>query len=273
MPNFYTKLSQASQKNQSLLCVGLDPDPNQMAIKDISDFNKRIIDATSDLVCCYKPNLAFYESMGIDGLKALEKTLNHIPEYIPVIGDAKRGDVSSTAKAYAEAMFNYWHFDATTVNPYLGKDSLDPFIDYKDKGVLILCRTSNPGATVFQDLRVPHEGTTISLYEKIALTAQDWNRNGNIGLVVGATYPDELEKIRTISQDMFILAPGVGSQGGDLESTIHLGASPTTANIAINVSRSLLYASEDPHTFADASRDVARTIRDRINVARSKIAL
>ena len=271
MTNFYRKLAEASQKNQSLLCVGLDPDLGQMPIKDVAEFNRRIIEATSDLVCCYKPNLAFYESMGIDGLRALEKTLEYIPKYIPVIGDAKRGDVASTAKAYAEAMFNHWDFDATTVNPYLGQDSLEPFIDYRDKGILILCRTSNPGAGVFQDLPVTHNGQSISLYEKIAFSAQSWNRNGNIGLVVGATYPDELRKIRNISNDMFILAPGVGSQGGDLESTISLGASKTAVSITINVSRSLLYASDDPLTFADASRNVAKTMRDRINVARSKI--
>ncbi len=271
MPNFYSKIADASKKNQSLLCVGLDPDTNHMAIKDIAEFNRRIIEATSDLVCCYKPNLAFYEAMGIEGLRALEKTLKYIPTDIPVIGDAKRGDVSSTAKAYAEAMFDQWAFDATTVNPFLGQDSIEPFLDYTSRGILILCRTSNPGAGVFQDIPVIHEGSSISLYEKIALSAQEWNRNGNIGLVVGATYPDQLRKIRSISKSMFILAPGVGSQGGDLESTIRLGASKTEVSITINVSRSLLYASDDPITFADASRNVAKTIRDRINIARSII--
>ena len=140
MTGFHTKLNKATTKNNSLLCIGLDPDPNLLPIKDIALFNKEIIDATKDLVCCYKPNLAFYESLGMDGLQALEQTIAYIPSDIPIIGDAKRGDIGSTAQAYAKALFDIWQFDAVTVNPYLGKDSLDPFIAYKEKGIFVLSR-------------------------------------------------------------------------------------------------------------------------------------
>jgi orotidine-5'-phosphate decarboxylase len=271
MNNFYTKLAKAHEENNSLLCIGLDPDPKHMPIPDIAEFNRLIIEATSDLVCCYKPNLAFYEALGMQGLKALEKTLEFIPSFIPIIGDAKRGDVASTSRAYADAMFKQWGFDATTVNPYLGRDGIDPFIDYSDKGILVLCRTSNPGASEFQDLQVSYQDGYIPLYEKVALSAKDWNRNGNIGLVVGATYPEELSKIRSICEDMFILAPGVGSQGGDLESTIQLGIKKDGLGIAINVSRSLLYASNNSSGFQAASRAVATELRDRINKARQSL--
>jgi len=191
--NFMEKLIAASQKNKSLLCVGLDPDPRLMSDKiGIFEFNKAIIDATSDLVCAYKPNFAFYEALGNEGLDALRQTVKHIPDNIPVIGDAKRGDIGNTAKAYAKTIFSDFNFDATTVNPYLGFDSIEPFIQYHDKGVFILCRTSNAGAVDFQALRcVEHDRP---LFEVVALKASEWNVHGNIGLVVGATYPEEREK-------------------------------------------------------------------------------
>ena len=184
--NFTDKLLDASRKNKSWLCIGLDPDPELMPVVDVLQFNKAIIESTSDLVCAYKPNLAFYEALGTEGLAILEKMVKQIPGDIPVIGDAKRSDIGNTARAYAKALFSVLGFDAATVNPYLGYDSVEPFISYEDKEVFILCRTSNKGATDFQNLR----SDGLPLYEIVARKAQEWNIHGNIGLVVGATYPE-----------------------------------------------------------------------------------
>jgi len=217
---FSDKLSTASKKNDSLLCVGLDPDMEKIpsflrgADDPIFEFNKRIIDATKDLVIAYKPNLAFYEAMGLEGLKSLMKTMEYIPEDIPIIGDAKRGDVGHSAGAYARAMFDVLDFDAVTVNPYLGTDSIAPFLDYGDKGVFVLCRTSNPSAKEFQDVG------SKPLYQLVAESVVKWNVHKNCGLVVGATYPGELKKIRElVGEDMWILIPGIGAQGGDLNGS------------------------------------------------------
>ncbi|MGB2856599.1 MAG: orotidine-5'-phosphate decarboxylase, partial [Dehalococcoidia bacterium] len=224
--NFVEKLLTASRSNQSLLCIGLDPDPELMPEIDVFQFNKEIIDATSDLVCAYKPNLAFYEALGIEGLKAMGKTIAYIPDGIPVIGDAKRGDIASSSKAYARALFDTFGFDAVTVNPYMGYDSIVPFIDYADKGVFILCKTSNPGASDFQELLSlePASGNSASpLFEIVALKAVEWNTRGNIGLVVGATYPRQLRRIRELCPELPLLIPGIGSQGGDIAATVKYG--------------------------------------------------
>src|SRR4030065_1426889 len=181
---FVDKLLSASRRNKSLLCIWLDPDITLMPKAGLFDFNKAIIDNTADLVCAYKTNLAFYEALGVDGLRVLQKTIEHIPDHIPIIGDGKRGDIGNTAKAYAKALFVTFGFDAATVSPYLGFDSVEPFIDYKDKGVFILCRTSNPGAVDFQNL-VNARG--MPLYEVVARKAREGNVYGNIGMVVGAT--------------------------------------------------------------------------------------
>ena len=261
--NFMEKLITASQKNNSLLCVGLDLDPRLMPDKvGIFEFNKAIIDATSDLVCAYKPNFAFYEALGNEGLDALRQTVKHIPDDIPVIGDAKRGDIGNTAKAYARAIFSDFGFDATTVNPYLGFDSLEPFIQYQDKGVFILCRTSNAGAVDFQSLRcVEHDRP---LFEVVALKASEWNVHGNIGLVVGATYPEELKLIRQNHPDMPLLIPGIGAQGGDLELTIRYGVDAKGERAIINSSRQIIYASREKD-FAEAARKAASELREQIN--------
>jgi len=258
---FVTKLVNAARENSSLLCIGLDPDPDLMPKVDILEFNKAIIDATYDLVCAYKPNLAFYEALGIEGITVLEKTVAHIPGDIPIIGDAKRGDIGNTAKAYAKALFSVLGFDAATVNPYLGFDSIEPFISYQDKGVFILCRTSNPGAVDFQDLRC---NTGSSLYETVAHKAKEWNVYGNIGLVVGATYPEELKKIRAICPEMCLLIPGIGAQGGDLASAVKYGVDAQGEKAVINVSRQILYASRE-RDFAQAARNTAERIRSQIN--------
>jgi len=265
---FAEKLAHATLNNKSLLCVGLDPDPSLMPEKiGVIEFNKAIIDATAGLVCAYKPNFAFYEALGIAGLEALRKTVEHIPPNIPVIADAKRSDIGNTAKAYAKSIFDYYGFDAVTVNPYLGFDSLEPFINYKDKCVFLLCRTSNPGAVDFQSLPCNVPPTPRHLFEIVAEKASQWNKSGNIGLVVGATYPEELNIIRQNHPDMLLLIPGVGTQGGDLQTVIRYGINARKEGVIINSSRQVIYASKDKD-FAAAARRVAAGIRDRINTYR-----
>ncbi len=259
--NFQTKLRDAIARNNSLLCVGLDPNPRLMPPGiTVAQFNRAIIDATHDMVCAYKPNLAFYEAAGLEGLRALEETLALIPSDIPTIGDAKRGDIGNTAREYARALYDYFGFDAATVSPYLGFDSVEPFISYEDKGVFLLCRTSNPSARDFQDLQVDGR----PLYEHVAEKAREWNVHGNIGLVVGATYPDELARIRELCPAMCLLVPGIGAQGGDLPAVVRRGTDESGTNAIINVSRKVLYASQESD-FAGAARAAASTLRDEIN--------
>jgi len=263
--SFVEKLARASQENRSLLCVGLDPDPAQMPGGiGVFEFNKAIIDATADLVCAYKPNIAFYEALGNEGLDDLKRTRDYIPGGIPAIVDAKRGDIGNTVKAYARSLFDYFNFDATTVSPYLGFDSLEPFIEYHDRGVLVLCRTSNPGAIDFQSLECDINGNRQQLFEVVAEKVSQWNTHGNLGLVVGATYPGELKLIRQRYPDIIILIPGVGAQGGELAQVVEYGADAGRQKTIINSSRQIIYASmgED---FARAARQAAEELRDRIN--------
>ena len=266
---FFSELDEAVKKNNSLLCVGLDPDPALMP-PDVSviDFNKAIIDATSDLVCSYKPNLAFYEAEGVKGWDTLKQTVDYIPEGIPVIADAKRGDIGNTAKAYSKAIFDELGADAVTVNPYLGLDAVEPFLNYKNKGVFILCRTSNKGAADFQNLDVMFDGKEMPLYQAVAIKASVWNRFGNIGLVVGATYPEELKTLRLAYPEMPFLIPGVGAQGGDLKLAVSYGLDTRGGGIIINSSRQILYASSGKD-FAQAARKAALTLRNVINLYRS----
>jgi len=263
--NFIDKLLNTSRKNKSWLCIGLDPNPELMPKIDVLQFNKAVIEATCDLVCAYKPNLAFYEALGTEGLAILDKTIKYVPGDIPVIGDAKRGDIGNTARAYAKALFSVLGFDAVTVNPYLGFDSIEPFINYQDKGVFVLCRTSNKGASDFQDLRT--DG--LPLYEAVARKAKEWNTYGNIGLVVGATYPEELEKVRSICLEMPLLIPGIGAQGGDLASAVGYGVDARGEKAIINVSRQILYASKGKD-FPRAARNIAEKIRNQINDYRNQ---
>jgi len=263
--NFIEKLTGATRKNKSLLCIGLDPDPGLMPAQvGIFEFNKAIIDATSDLVCAYKPNFAFYEALGNEGLDALKRTADYIPENIPVIADAKRNDIGNTAKAYARALFDILNFDAATVSSYLGFDSIEPFLQYLDKGILVLCRTSNAGAADFQSLHCEVEGGSRPLFEMVALKASEWNTHGNIGLVVGATYPEELKLIRQNHPALPLLIPGIGAQGGDLASTIRYGVDAQGEKAIINSSRQIIYASREKN-FAEAARQAALTLRDQIN--------
>jgi len=244
-----------------------------MPLGDVVEFNKAIIEATADLVCCYKPNLAFYEALGLPGMEALRQTLDYIPRDIPTIADGKRGDIGSTAKAYAKAMFGLWGFDAATVNPYLGGDSVEPFLEYVDKTVFVLCHTSNTGAGDFQELPIGQRDEQLLLYEKVALKAQEWGSLGSVGLVVGATYPDQMLAVRQICPDMTILAPGIGAQGGDLESTVRYGVNNSREGLIINASRSVLYASSDRTHFAVEARAAAEDLRQGINRAREALLL
>jgi len=277
--NFLEKLVTASRRQNSLLCVGLDPEPDHMPVQShevpvataVVGFCHSIIGATLPYVCAYKPNLAFFEALGPGGMEAFQEVLGAIPAYIPVIADAKRGDIGNTARNYASALFDVYGCDAATVSPYLGYDSVAPFLAYREKGVLLLCRTSNPGARDFQDLLVQEEnGQTRPLYEVVARRVQSWNEAGNCGLVVGATYPRELRAIRSLCPGMPILVPGVGSQGGDLEASVEAGVDGYGERAIIAVSRAILYASDDSD-YAAAAAYEARSLRDRINEARGKI--
>ena len=265
--DFADKLLEAVERNQSLVCVGLDPDPELMPRMRPFDFNKAIIDVTSDLVCAYKPNLAFYEALGVEGLTALQQTVDYIPDDIPVIGDAKRGDIGNTARAYAKALFETLGFDAATVNPYLGYDSIEPFINYRDKAVFILCRTSNAGALDFQALTYWSGGPDSKqepLFKLVAQKAKEWNKNNNIGLVVGATCPEELKEIRQLCPEMTLLIPGIGAQGGGLDSAVRYGVDAEGKKAIFSSSRQILYASKGSD-FALAARRAADELRCRIN--------
>ena len=262
---FIDKLLSATRKNKSLLCIGLDTDPALIPEKiSVFEFNREIIEATKDLVCAYKPNFGFYEAQGIEGLQALKRTVDYIPDNIPVIADAKRGDIGNTAKGYARAIFELYKFDAVTVNPYLGLDAIEPFTSYTDRGVFVLCRTSNPGAVDFQSLECESGDEKHPLFEIVAIKAGKLNTNGNVGLVVGATYPDEMKVIRGLQPDMPFLIPGVGAQGGDLESTVRNGTDANGEKAVINSSRQILYTSREMD-FAEAARKAALEIKEKIN--------
>ncbi|MEE9284173.1 MAG: orotidine-5'-phosphate decarboxylase [Dehalococcoidia bacterium] len=264
MTTFLDKLDAAARRNRSLLCVGLDPWPPLMPKEGIASFSQAIVEATADLVCAFKPNIAFYEAQGSAGLVALEQTLATIPDDVPVILDAKRGDIGNTAIAYAQAVFETWGADAVTVSPYLGRDSVEPFLAYEGKGVFVLCRTSNPGGSDLQALQVTADGQSAPLYEQVARLAERWNDHGNVGLVVGATVPGELARVRELCPHMPILVPGVGAQGGDLEASVRLGTDASGRRAVISVSRQVLYASGGSD-YAQAARQAAQALREQIN--------
>jgi orotidine-5'-phosphate decarboxylase len=271
----------------SLLCVGLDPElervpasaeVNRISMKAVAGpthgpdteierrllaFTQAIVHATADAVCAFKPNSAFFEQYGVAGIRALKWLIHYIHARhpgIPVIVDAKRGDIGSTSAAYARFIFDYLDADVVTLHPYLGRDAIQPFLDYKDRGALILCRTSNPGSGEFQDLSVTDaEGKSEPLYQRVArVVATEWNSNGNCGLVVGATYPEELGVVRGIVGDLPILVPGVGAQGGDVPATVRLGRDSQGYGLIISQSRSVLYASAGADYAEAARREVDR---------------
>lgn len=241
---FKEKLDRAIRKNNSLLCIGLDSDIEKIPERKTQfSFNKSIIEATHDLVCSYKLNIAFYESMGLKGIRQLMFTTKYLKNKYPnisIIIDAKRGDIGNTNRGYVQFIFKILEADAVTVNPYLGLDAIGPFIDMKDKGIIVLCRTSNPGAGEFQDLKV----NGIPLYQIVAKNiTKKWNKNKNCLLVVGATYPKELKQIRKIIGDeMTVLVPGIGAQGGDLEATLAAGLNKKRSGLIINSSRGIIFS-------------------------------
>lgn len=272
MSQFLKRLASISRKNRSLVCVGLDPDPALMAIPDVLAFNRAIVDATSDLVCAYKPNLPFYEALGTEGLDALRRTVEHIRAVAPdvvVIGDGKRGDIESTNRMYAKALFDFWRFDAATVNAYAGVSSLEPFFEYGDRGVFIWCRSSNPGAgelqDVLRDAKVSGQGDRMPMYEWLARRAMESNSRGNMGLVVGATYPEELRAVRAQAAGAPILVPGIGAQGGELAQSVKAGLDSGEPNLLISSSRGIVYASTSERDFPDAARAAAAALRDEMN--------
>ncbi len=275
MSRDFRKLLEAKWDEGKFLCVGLDPDFEKIpesARKEgtretIVNFNRAIIDATKDIVCAYKPNSAFYEAHGDEGWSALRETIQYIRDQAPdvaVILDGKRGDIGNTNNGYVESAFNHLHADAVTIQPYLGREAVRPFLDHKDKGVIVLCKTSNDGASEFQDLLV--QGAP--LYQVVARqVAQKWNSNGNCALVVGATYPAELAEVRAIAPDMPILIPGIGTQNGDLQKTVAAGKTADGKGMIISASRAVIFASSGKD-FAEAARAKAQELHDAITKAR-----
>ena len=265
---FIETLQAAWQKNDSLLCVGLDPDPAKFPAHlagrsdAIFEFCRAIVDATADLVCAFKPQIAYFAAnRAEDQLQALVAHIHATHPGIPVIVDAKRGDIGSTAEQYAIEVFERYRGDAITANPYMGRDSVEPYLAYRDKGVFLLCRTSNPGGSDLQFLDVVGK----KLYEHVAeIIARDWNAGGQCGLVVGATYPDEIARVRRLVGDMPLLVPGIGAQGGDVEATLQAGRTAAGTGMVINNSRAILYAGKG-EDFAQASRQAAMASRELIN--------
>lgn len=291
---FQQNLDAIVAKNNSLLCVGLDPVMEKLPLHlrktkhPFFEFNKKIIDATADLVCCYKPNSAFYEALGEKGIGELKKTCDYLRKNypkIPVLLDFKRGDIGNTNKAYAEFAFDYLGVDAVTLQPYSGIGALQPFLDYSDKGLFILCKTSNTGSDEFQNLNVIESNAKQSLeiatgtsslsmtdrepfYKVLAQhVAKEWNNNNNLFLVVGATYPEELQEVRNIVGDMTILVPGLGAQGGEVGSMTAAGLNSQKKGMIINSSRDIVYASSGKD-FSQKAREKAKELRDTINTYR-----
>jgi len=271
--NFINKLSAAWTANDSLLCVGLDPDMAKLPARFQNDpqgiyhFCREIIDATADLACSFKPQIAYFAALSAED--QLEKICAYAREnypHIPVILDAKRGDIGATARQYAREAYDRYGADAVTVSPYMGSDSVEPYMEWSDRGIIVLCRTSNAGGSDLQFLNVDGK----PLYQHVAhLVAEKWNANGQCALVVGATFPEELAQVRAIVGDMPLLVPGIGAQGGDIAATVKSGKTAAGAGMMINSSRAILYAAPQAgEDFASAARRVALETRDAINLHR-----
>lgn len=263
--SFIKKLKNIVKKNQTLICVGLDSDIEKIKNQDQFSFNKYIIDNTYNYVCSYKLNTAFYEAIGYKGIEVLEKTChylkNHYPE-IPIIIDAKRGDIDNTNKAYTQFFFDYLNADAITVNPYLGKESLKPILERMDKGIIILCKTSNIKSDEFQNLKIKNKD--YRLFEYIAYkVSHQWNKNKNCLLVVGATYPNQLKKIRKIvGNQIWFLVPGIGAQGGDLEKVLKAGINNQKQGLIINVSRSIIFTKNPKNEVIKLKKEIERILEN-----------
>jgi orotidine-5'-phosphate decarboxylase len=277
---FRELLDGAAQANDSLLCVGLDPDLSRMPRKlldepdvtrAIVEFNAGVIEATSDLVYAYKPNLAFYMAHGVPGLKALEETRRLIPRHIPALLDAKVGDLANTSVAYAAAYFDAWGFDAVTVNPYMGEDSLAPYLSRGDRGIFVLCKTSNAGSGDLQDIPVAADSGTQPLYLTVADRVAEWAARwpATLGLVVGSTWPGHLAEIRERCPAQPILLPGIGAQGGDIPGSLRVGLDNTGSGLLLSASRSIIFAGEHAgEDWVSEVRSAAVQLRDEINAAR-----
>ena len=271
---FIEQLRQAQQQNQSLLCVGLDPEPTRFPAgvardaQGIYDFCVAIAEATHDLACAFKPQIAYFAAHRAEGeLERLIARLRQIAPQVPVILDAKRGDIGSTAEQYAREAFERYGADAVTLSPFMGFDSVEPYLRYAGKGAFLLCRTSNPGGDDLQNQRLADQPGQPRLYEHVARLVQGpWNTNGQLGLVVGATYPAEIERVRALAPTVPLLIPGVGAQGGDVLATVRAGWRPD-GPIVVNSSRAILYASSGTD-FAQAARAAAQATRDQLNAAR-----
>lgn len=273
--NTFTQQLQSAWTSQgSMLCVGFDPDPKRLPlplqgkVEGIFEFCREIADATADLVCSFKPQFAYFASQRAEA--QLEKLIRHLKDkypHIPVILDSKRGDIGSTAEHYALEAFERYGADAVTVNPYMGFDSVEPYLRHPSKGVIVLCRTSNPGGSDLQFLQVSPDGEPLYLHVA-KLAAQKWNSTGQLSLVVGATFPEEIAKVRAIVGDIPLLIPGIGAQGGDLHATVTAGSIPNKpgTGMIINSSRAILYASSGSD-FAQAARAVAQSTRDDLRAA------
>ena len=271
---FLDMLHSASTRNNSMLCVGLDPEPTRFPVqmqgnpRKIYDFCAAIVDATADVVCAFKPQIAYFAAHGAeDQLERLMQHLRANAPQVPVILDAKRGDIGSTAEQYAKEAFERYGADAVTLSPFMGFDSVAPYLAYPGKGAFLLCRTSNPGGDDLQNQRLASVDGQPLLYEHIAALVQGpWNKNGQLGLVVGATYPAEIERVRALAPTVPLLIPGVGAQGGDAAATVRAGWRPN-GPIVVNSSRAILYASNGADFAAAARREAIKT-RDMLQAAR-----
>jgi len=267
-----TELLKVQENKKSIVCVGLDLDRKRVpakyndSIKGLYDFAERVIEATSDIVCAYKPNVAFFEELGPEGFSLLEKIVKRIPDDVTVIIDHKVGDIGNTAAHYASALFERYGADWVTINPYMGYDAIRPFLEYKDKGVFVLCLTSNSGSRDFQFMHVVNKPIYIYVAEKVAY----WDKEQNLGLVVGATHPQQLRDIREAAKEVPILIPGIGAQGGDLEQAVLAGTVNFTRTAVINVSRSVLFASQEDD-FEKASRAEVERLNGEINAMREEL--
>ncbi len=278
MSRSFREMLETQWSRGNFVCVGLDSEFGKIpksayrngnechvsTFNTIVAFNRAIVEATKDLVCAYKPNAAFYEAYGDEGIGALQRTIadiHAIAPDVPVILDAKRADIGNTNSGYVDAAFGFLRADAITVHPYLGAEALQPFLNRTEKGIIVLCRTSNPGAGEFQDLSVNGE----PLFRFVARrVASEWNKGGNCALVVGATYPDELREVRALVGDMPILIPGIGVQGGDVEKTVMAGKDSRGYGMIVNSSRGIIFASNEAH-FADAARRETEKLHNLIN--------
>ena len=271
MTTFLSKLQTVQQNSDSLLCVGLDTDIKKIPVhlqskkNGVLEFNKQIIEATKDFACSYKINFAFYEALAKDGWTIIEKTRALIPSNIITIADAKRGDIGNSSSYYANAILNEMEFDSITVAPYMGKDSVAPFLFSEEKGAFLLALTSNEGAKNFQYLKVGAR----RVFEEVIRISLKWNTKKNLGFVVGATKAQDMKSVRKLAPNVPLLIPGIGAQGGDLKNTIQYGCDKNGFNAIINASRSILYASNG-NDFAEAARREAEKLRNEINIYRKK---